>query len=984
MMIELLSGQLGLDGIDPLQSTDFSIIKRDGIAVLFDETRVYLAIESAFKGERGLSRDAHLDDTTQGSVQRLTETVVRACLSRALKGENLDIERVQDIVESQLMTEGHHGVARHYIVYREERKKSRALKGLRDGTGRLQAEIFVTLPNGTRERLDPHRISHRLTDACHGFEPACSPQYLTQDTLENLYDGICTDEISAAMLLAAKSRMEQEPSYTYVAARLLLKRIYREAIRTGDAETPTDATHQERFPICIKEGVRQHRLAAELMEFDIEKLSHAIRIDRDALFTYEGLQELCDQCLIRSDERYYETPQFCWMRVAMGLALNEGLKKTDRALEFYEVLSTFKFLPSIPTLRNAGTVHPQLNSCYLLTALDDLDHIFKVISDDARLSKWNGGVANDWTNIRATGSPLCDTAGRSQGVIPFVKLASDTSVAVNPHGKRENSICAYLETWHLDIGGFLELGKPAPAEPAHDRGMCTAHWIPDLFMKRVVGNGSWTLFSPKDVPDLHALYGTAFEKRYLEYEDMADRGEIKLFMRVEALQLWRKMLAMLFEKGHPLITFKDSSNLRSPQPHAGVIQSASLHTEVLLNTSVEEPGVCNLGSVNLAAHVVSRDISSELRFSQAFPDILGAAALENISNFDGEFLDSVLEESLLQQTIRTAMRMHDNAIDLSSTPTKETKQAHKNHRAIGIGVMGFQDALFKLRIPFDSQQAVLFADRSMESISYHAILASTELARERGVYPSFPGSQWDQGNLPIDTLDRVEKERGGFFETDRSQSKDWSRVRTAVRSLGMRNSNCLAISHSGALAAIAGLVPSIEPIYKHRNNMGEHTGALSKLNAYLIDDLKRLDLWDEDMVDDLFHFDGSIQEIDRVPAELKQLYKTAFEIDPLRLIECASRRQKWIDMGQSLTLYVAEPNGNKLHEMYVRAWETGLKATYRLQSPASPHRERPRPLIHRRRFQSANTQPQPTRDNFSLESIHNSAAFSSNFEPATI
>ena len=983
MMIEQLSGQLGLDGIDPLESTDFSVIKRDGRSVLFDETRVYLAIESAFKGERGISRDAHLDDTTQGAVQRLTEAVVRSCLSRALRAEILDIEQVQDIVETQLMTEGHHGVARHYIVYREERKKARALKGLRDANGRLQAEIFVTLPNGTRERLDPRRISDHLTDACHGFEAACSPQNLTQDTLENLYDGIRTDEISAAMLLAAKSRMEQEPSYTYVAARLLLKRIYREAIDTGIAEASRNPTHQERFAVYIKEGFRQNRLAAGLLEFDLQRLSHAIRTDRDALFTCEGLQVLCDQCLIRIDERYYETPQFYWMRVAMGLALNEGCDKTKRALEFYEVLSTFKFLPSISTLRNAGTVHPHLNSCYLLTALDDLDHIFKVISDDARLSKWNGSVANDWTNIRATGSPLSNTAGRSQGVIPFVKLANDTSVAVNPHGKQESSICAYLETWHLDIGDFLELGKPAPAGHTQGRGMCTAHWIPDLFMKRVAGNGSWTLFSPKDVPDLHGLYGAAFEKRYLEYEDMADRGEIKLFMRIEALQLWRKMLAMLFEKGNPRITFKDPSNLRSTQSHVGVIHSASLHTEVLQNTSDQESGVCNLGSVNLAAHVASREISPPLPFSRSSPDALETASSESILSSGEKDLDSALDERLLEHTIRTAMRMLDNAIDLSFAPTDEVKQAHRNHRAVGLGIMGFQDALFRLRIPFDSEKAVLFADRSMESISYHAILASTELAKERGAYASFRGSQWDQGHLPIDTLDRVGKERSGFFEMNRSQSKDWSPLRAAVRSLGMRNCNCLAISHSRALAAIAGLVPSIEPVYKHRINAGEHFGDLSKLNAYLIDDLKKLGLWDEDMVDDLIHFDGSIQEIERIPSALKQLYRTAFEIDPLWIIECASRRQKWIDMGQSLTLYIAEPNGKKLHEVYVRAWEAGLKATCSLQSAASPHRERPRPIFRRRRFQSSKAPSGSIRDDYSLETIPDSVERSSSLAPTS-
>src|SRR6185437_14306715 len=647
------------------------------------------------------------------------------------------------------------------------------------------------------------------------------------------------------------------------------------------------------------------------------RLAASLQLDRDRQFTYMGAQTLYDRYLIHHEGRRLETPQYFWMRVAMGLAVNEGESRNERATEFYEILSTFRFISSTPTLFNAGTPHPQLSSCYLSTVMDDLEHIFKVIGDDAKLSKWAGGLGNDWTNIRATGAHIKGTNGTSQGVIPFMKVANDTAVAVNQGGKRKGAMCAYLETWHLDIEDFLELRKNTGDERRRTPDMNTANWIPDLFMKRVKEGGQWTLFSPHDTPDLHDLYGAAFAQRYEEYERLADQGEIKLWKRVEAVALWRRMLTMLFETGHPWLTFKDPSNIRSPQSHAGVVHNSNLCTEILLNTSADETAVCNLGSINLAAHCS----------------------------------DQALDENLLAHTIRTAMRMLDNVIDINFYPTPEAGNANRKHRPVGLGLMGFQDALYKLRLPYSSEAAVEFADRSMELVAYHALLASTELARERGPYPTFRGSKWSQGLLPLDTIELLAKERGGFVDMDRTVRLDWSRVRDAIRQHGLRNSNTLAIAPTATISNIAGVSQSIEPTYKHLFAKANLSGDFTTANTYLVADLKRLGLWDDEMVDDLKYHDGSISGIERVPAGLKELYRTAFEIEPRWLIECAGRRQKWIDMGQSLNLYLARPDGKQLSEMYLFAWEKGLKTTYYLRSLAATQVEKSTTDVNRRGLQ---------------------------------
>jgi len=901
MINEQINGQLRLGELDPLRNREFTVRKRDGRVISFDESRIWVAIESAFKATEGVDGDQKLKNQTQAKVDRLTETVVNECIGRAVRGDSLEIELVQDIVERQMMMEGHHDVARRYILYREERRKARALRGDRTLEGNKQEAFAVKKETGEDEMLDPQRIKREMIRACRGLEDLCSWQSLSDETLQNLYDGVKADEIVQAKIMAAKSRIEKEPAHTYVAARLLLNRIYKEVLGVSGEDINLAKVHRDGFKDYIAKGVTYDRLDPRLLEFDLKALGGAMKLERDAQFTFLGIQTIYDRYLIHNEGRRLETPQYFWMRVAMGLSLEEGQKKNDRAIEFYNVLSSFRFVSSTPTLFNSGTLHPQLSSCYLSTVMDDLEHIFKVISDDARLSKWAGGLGNDWSNVRSIGSHIKGTNGTSQGVIPFLKVANDTAVAVNQGGKRKGAMCAYLETWHLDIEDFIELRKNTGDERRRTHDMNTANWIPDLFMKRVRENREWTLFSPSTVPDLHDLYGQAFEERYEEYERMVDAGEIKLFKRLPAVNLWRKMITMLYETGHPWMTFKDPSNIRSPQDHMGVVHSSNLCTEILLNTSEEETAVCNLGSVNLALHIT----------------------------------DGTIDEIGLAQTIRTAMRMLDNVIDINYYPTPEAKTANMRHRPVGLGMMGFQDALYRMHIPYGSDSAVEFADRSMEIISYYAILSSTELAKERGTYETYKGSKWDRGLLPIDTLDLLEKERGGFVKVDRGSTMNWREVRKAVESHGMRNSNCMAIAPTATISNIAGVTQSIEPMYSHLFVKSNLSGEFTVINPYLVADLKELGLWDTQMIDDLKYYDGSLAQIDRIPGHLKDLYATSFEIDPKWLVECAARRQKWLDMGQSLNLYMASPKGSLLSEMYLSAWESGLKTTYYLRATAA-------------------------------------------------
>ncbi|MDA7916303.1 ribonucleoside-diphosphate reductase subunit alpha [Verrucomicrobia bacterium] len=886
--------------IDPLKNKEFTVRKRDNRVISFDESRIWVAIESAFKAASEMNQDEKLSDEVQAKVNSLTETVVNECIGRAVRGDSLEIEQIQDVVERQMMMEGHHDVARRYILYRENRRKARALRGARALDGTKQDDFAVESKGGETEILDPQRIRREMIRACRGLEDLVSWQSLSDDTLQNLYDGVKTEEIIQAKIMAAKSRIEKEPAHTFVAARLLLNRIYKEVLGVSGEDLNLSKVHREGFAKYLAKGIELHRLDPKLLEFDLPKLADAMKLERDGQFTFLGIQTIYDRYLIHDEEVRMETPQYLWMRVCMGLSMNEE-RKTERAIEFYEVLSSFRFVSSTPTLFNSGTLHPQLSSCYLSTIMDDLEHIFKVVGDDARLSKWAGGLGNDWTNVRAMGSHIKGTNGTSQGVIPFLKVANDTAVAVNQGGKRKGAMCAYLETWHLDIEDFIELRKNTGDERRRTHDMNTANWIPDLFLKRVRQNGEWTLFSPNDVPDLHDLFGRAFELRYEEYERMTDAGDIKRFKRIKAGELWRKMITMLYETGHPWMTFKDPSNIRSPQDHTGVVHSSNLCTEILLNTSENETAVCNLGSINMSLHVNEHGI----------------------------------DEIQIAQTIRTAMRMLDNVIDINYYPTPEAKNSNMRHRPVGLGLMGFQDALYRLHIPYASDAAVDFSDRSMEIISYYSILSSTELARERGAYQTFKGSKWDRGLLPIDTLDLLEKERGGYVNVNRDSTMDWSVVRKAVAEHGMRNSNCMAIAPTATISNIAGVTQSIEPTYSHLFVKSNLSGEFTVINPFLVVDLKKLDLWDKEMIDDLKYYDGSLAQIERIPAHVKELYATSFEIDAKWLIECAARRQKWIDMGQSLNLYMASPKGNLLSEMYLTAWERGLKTTYYLRATAA-------------------------------------------------
>ncbi|HLI69112.1 MAG TPA: ribonucleoside-diphosphate reductase subunit alpha [Ktedonobacteraceae bacterium] len=748
-----------------------------------------------------------------------------------------------------------------------------------------------------------------LMEACQGYESCIAPDQLLADIRAASYDGISEREKWQIMIMAARAYIEREPAATFVAARLLLLALYHEVLGPAPA-MPIALSHASTIyasylPNYLQRGVEAGLLDKRLLDFDLSVLAQALRPERDLFFAYPGLQTLYDRYLLQHQKQRIELPQLFWMRVAMGVALTETARE-QRAIEFYEILSQFYFTPATPTLFNAGTCHPQLSSCYLTTVKDDLWHIFKCLQDNALLSKWAGGLGNDWTNIRASGAPIRGTNGSSQGVIPFLKVVNDAAVAVNQGGKRKGAVCAYLENWHLDIEEFLDLRRNTGDERRRTHDLHTACWISDEFMQRVQNGEMWTLFSPHEVADLHELYGQAFARRYREYERLAEDGKIQHFKRLPALDLWRKMLTRLFETGHPWITWKDPANIRSPQDHAGVVHSSNLCTEILLNTSFEETAVCNLGSINLAAHIVAGD----------------------------------LDHARLQATIRTAMRMLDNVIDINYYPTPEAQQANMRHRPVGLGLMGFQDALFLLGLSYASQGAVEFADRSMEAIAYYAILASSELAAERGCYPSYRGSKWQRGILPCDSLALLEAERGEALVVDRSMTQDWQHVRRAIQHHGMRNSNVLAIAPTATISIIAGASPSIEPAYKNLFVRSTLSGEFTCINSFLVADLKAAGLWNAEMLEALKYYDGSLQALPLVPEALKQRYLTAFEIDPAWLIECASRRQKWIDMGQSLDLYLSVPDGKKLHEIYMLAWKKGLKTTYYLRTLAATQVEK--------------------------------------------
>jgi len=875
-----------------------TVQKRDGRVVSFKHEKIAIAVGKSFLA---VNEGRPLDEFARKTILELTERVVAQIKALSPGVYTIHIEEIQDIVEKTLMKSDHPEIARRYIVYREDRRHDRAENPEPVSVTIAEKEgLEVKAADGTVKKLDIERLKLLIAECCHGLEDRVTVETLLQGTLKNCFKGMKEEDITEAMLLATRPLIEQEPAYSSVASRMLLLKAYEET----SGEKVSIKEMRRLYPTVLKnaieKGVAADRISPKLKEFDLDKLGAAIRPERDLQFGYMGLQTLYDRYFIHIGGRRIEIPQVFWMRVAMGLSVREGEQKNERAIEFYNVLSTFRFVSSTPTLFNAGTHHSQLSSCFLTTIGDDLDHIFKCIKDNALLSKWSGGLGNDWTPVRGMGSIIKGTNGKSQGVIPFLKVANDTAVAVNQGGKRQGAVCAYLEVWHWDIEEFLELRKNTGDDRRRTHDMHTAAWIPDLFMKRVLANEEWTLFSPDEARDLHDLYGQAFEKRYAELEEKGKTGEVKLAKKIPAVQLWRKILAMLFETGHPWITFKDPSNVRSPQDHKGVVHSSNLCTEILLNTSKDETAVCNLGSVNLVPHTTPAGMNEEL----------------------------------VSQTVRTAMRMLDNVIDINYYPTEESAASNQRHRPVGLGVMGFQDALHIQSISYASQEAVEFADESMEMIAYHAILSSSLLAKERGAYESYKGSKWDRGMLPIDTLALLKRERGegDYFEVDRSSRLDWTPVRESIKQYGMRNSNTMAIAPTATIANITGVSQSIEPTYKHLFVKSNLSGEFTVVNPYVVEELKALDLWDKDMIEDLKYFDGNLCEISRIPQTVKDKYPSAFEIGYEWIIECASRRQKWIDMGQSLNLYLAEPSGRKIHMMYMMAWKKGLKTTYYLRS----------------------------------------------------
>ena len=887
----------------------YRVIRRNGSVVPFDASKIQVAMTKAFLAVDGGTGAASA--RVRDLVGRLTAQVVETLERRQPGGGTLHIEDIQDQVELALMRAGEHEVARAYVLYREERARERAQK--REASPASAPILRVRHADGSEQPLDLERLRQVIGEACSGLGEAVSVDAILQATQRNLYDGISEEELFQAPILACRVLIEQDPAYAHATARLLLDRVRREVL----GEPATHAEMAQRYPEYFKDylrtGIQHELLDPRLAQFDLDRIAAALRPERDLDFQYLGLQILYDRYFLHVRERRIELPQAFWMRVAMGLALEE-IDREEQAIAFYEVLSRFEFVSSTPTLFNAGTLRPQLSSCFLTTVADDLDGIYEAIKDNALLSKYSGGLGNDWTPVRALGSYIKGTNGKSQGVVPFLKVVNDTAVAVNQGGKRKGAVCAYLETWHLDIEEFLELRKNTGDDRRRTHDMNTANWIPDLFMERVEANGQWTLFSPNEVADLHDLTGQAFKERYEHYERLADAGEITLFKRLPALQLWRKMLTMLFETGHPWITFKDPCNLRSPQQHVGMVHSSNLCTEITLNTSDKEIAVCNLGSVNLVAHLRAGLPGQGLRTEASADELL-----------------ALVDTDKLARTVRVAMRMLDNVIDMNYYAVAKARNSNLRHRPVGLGLMGFSDALLALRIPYASQAAVEFADISQELISYHAIDASADLARERGSYRSFPGSLWSQGILPLDSIELLARSRVAGVDVDRSQRLDWESLRTKVKG-GMRNSNCLAIAPTATISNIVGVSQGIEPIYQNLYVKSNLSGEFTVVNAYLVRDLKAADLWDEVMVNDLKYFDGSVVPIDRIPEALKPLYANAFEIDPQWLVEAAARRQKWLDQSQSLNLYFGQPSGKKIDETYRLAWRRGLKTTYYLRS----------------------------------------------------
>ncbi len=883
------------------------VIKRNGAVVGYDASKIAVAITKAYIAEEGgtAAASSRIHETVEKMILEISETFKR----RMPSGGSIHIEEIQDQVELMLMRSGEHKVARSYVIYRAERAREREVKQVVPAS-EDKSDLMVTLDDGSSVPLDTARIRTIIAEACQGLDDV-NGDAIYQETLKNLYSGVKFTDVQITLVMTARTLVEQEPNYSFVAARLLLDNLRSEALTfLGVAENATQSEMHYKYAATlrpyIEKGVELELLSPHLLEYDLDRLGEALKAERDEQFTYLGLQTLYDRYFIHSENTRFELPQIFYMRVAMGLASNEE-NREERAIEFYNLLSSFDYMVSTPQLFNSGTLRPQLSSCFLTTVPDDLSGIYGAIHDNAMLSKWAGGLGNDWTPVRALGAYIKGTNGKSQGVVPFLKVVNDTAVAVNQGGKRKGAVCSYLETWHLDIEEFLELRKNTGDDRRRAHDMNTANWVPDLFMKRVFEDKEWTLFSPNEVPDLHELHGKAFEERYEHYENKAREGALYVHKTVRAADLWRKMLSMLFETGHPWITFKDSCNVRSPQQHVGTVHSSNLCTEITLNTNKDEIAVCNLGSINMVNHVTETGLNTDK----------------------------------LRKTIHTAVRMLDNVIDINYYSVPQAKTSNMKHRPVGLGLMGFQDSLYIQQIPYSSEAAVQFADNSMEAISYYAIEASTMLAEERGAYETYEGSLWSQGILPIDSLKKLQEERGEqFLEVDFSSTLDWDGMRARVKQAGMRNSNVMAIAPTATIANITGVSQSIEPTYQNLYVKSNLSGEFTVVNPYLIRDLKAEGLWDSVMINDLKYYDGSVQKIDRIPQRLKTLYATAFEINPRWIVDAASRRQKWIDQAQSLNLYINEANGKKLDVTYRMAWYRGLKTTYYLRAMAATSTEK--------------------------------------------
>ncbi|MEM8961749.1 MAG: ribonucleoside-diphosphate reductase subunit alpha [Acidobacteriota bacterium] len=880
---------------------ELRVVKRTGEVVLFDHARIRDAIAKAVRATGGEAGATVVADTT---IDRMTDAITDEISSRFIDFYP-NVENIQDIVEKHLVREQLYEIAKAYILYRAERQKVRDEAKRRAIEDAKLGKLTVVKRDGRRQLFNPRNLHNTLVRTANGLGERIDSDLVIKEVIKNVHDEIATVDIDRALVLSAAAFIERDPSYSWLAARLMLQRLYKEVIgRSVKGEGLEDA-YRRTFVDQLRQLIDLGHLDARLGETDLDRLAAALRPERDRSFQYLGIQTLYERYFIKHDERCAELPQAFWMRVAMGLAIEE--EDPERwAITFYEQMSQLRYVPSTPTLFHSGTTRPQLSSCYLTTIDDDLAHIFKCLGDNSQLSKWSGGIGNDWTNIRGTGSPIKSTKVESQGVIPFLKIANDVTMAINRSGKRRGATCAYLETWHYDIEDFLDLRKNTGDERRRTHDMNTANWIPDLFMKRVQEGGKWTLFSSDEVPDLHHVYGSEFERRYVEYEKKAERGEMILHKQIEAKNLWRKMLTMLFETGHPWITFKDACNVRSPQDHVGVVHSSNLCTEITLNTSAEETAVCNLGSINLARHVS----------------------------------DGALDRELLGETVEIAMRMLDNVIDINYYPTDEAKTANMRHRPVGLGVMGFQDLLFSMDVAFTDPQALEAADATQELISYHAILASSKLAKERGAYKSFPGSKWDRGIFPVDTLDVLEAERGMPIEISRVRRLDWQPVYEHVNEHGMRNSNTMAVAPTATISNIAGCFPCIEPIYKNIYVKANISGEFTIVNRYLIDDLAELGLWNDSMLDQLKYYDGDVSMIAEVPDKLKRKYQESFQVDPVWALKLTAARGKWIDQSQSHNVFMRGVSGKKLNEIYFAAWRFGVKTTYYLRTLAATQIEK--------------------------------------------